>query len=125
MRNDPYAYPPRGMSREEAARYIGVSPTKFDELVADKRMPGPRRMDGRVVWDRFGLDLSFNELPERDGGFQALLEASRKTPAQMALEASRLRDPQPDQSAKAVAARIEKAKKETLPNGRKYWRDAD
>ena len=27
------SYPPRGLSRDEAARYIGVSPSKFDEMV--------------------------------------------------------------------------------------------
>src|ERR1700722_13351945 len=36
---DSLAYPPRGMSRDEAARYIGVGVTKFDEMVSDRRMP--------------------------------------------------------------------------------------
>src|SRR5215475_14227879 len=45
-------YAPRGLSREEAARYVGVGTTKFDELVKDGRMPKPKRIDGRVVWDR-------------------------------------------------------------------------
>jgi hypothetical protein len=26
-------------------------------------MPGPRRIDGRKVWDRFELDLYFDALP--------------------------------------------------------------
>ena len=39
---DPIAYPPRGMSRDEAARYIGAGATKFDEMVADGRMPRPK-----------------------------------------------------------------------------------
>ena len=46
---DAIAYPPRGMSREEAARWVGVSTTKFDELVKDRRMPRPKRVDGRVI----------------------------------------------------------------------------
>lgn len=33
--------PRRGLRREEAARYVGISPTKFDELVTDGRMPEP------------------------------------------------------------------------------------
>jgi hypothetical protein len=33
-------FPPRGMSRVEAADYIGVSPTLFDTMVRDGRMPG-------------------------------------------------------------------------------------
>jgi hypothetical protein len=61
---DPLAYPPRGMSRDEAARYIGVGITKFDEMVADRRMPRPKRVDGRVIWDRFQIEAAFTDLPE-------------------------------------------------------------
>lgn len=61
---DPVAYAPRGMSRDEAARWIGVGATKFDEMVADGRMPRPKRVDGRVVWDRLKLDMAFSDLPE-------------------------------------------------------------
>lgn len=63
-RIDPYAYPPRGLSREEAARWIGIGTTKFDELVANGRMPRPKRIDGRVVWDRIALDAAFSDLPD-------------------------------------------------------------
>ena len=66
MRSDPYSYPPRGLNREEAARYIGVGTTKFDELVKDGRMPKGKRIDGRVVWDRYKLDASFTDLPDND-----------------------------------------------------------
>jgi len=52
------------MSRDEAARYIGVSITKFDEMVADGRMPRPKRIDGRVVWDRLRIEAAFTDLPE-------------------------------------------------------------
>jgi excisionase family DNA binding protein len=55
--------PRRGLSRDEAAIYIGVSPTTFDKLVADGRMPQPRRIDGRKVWDIRALDLHFDMLP--------------------------------------------------------------
>ena len=58
--------PPLGLSREESAEYIGVSPTKFDEMVADGRMPPAKRIDGRRVWSRIQLDKSFAALP--DGG---------------------------------------------------------
>lgn len=64
MTRDPYPYPPRGMSRDEAARYIGVGVTKFDEMVADGRMPKPKRIDSRVVWDRAKLDAAFSDLPD-------------------------------------------------------------
>jgi excisionase family DNA binding protein len=55
------------MSREEAARYVGVGTTKFDEMVADKRMPKPKKIDGRVVWDRIALDAAFSDLPSEAG----------------------------------------------------------
>lgn len=55
--------PRRGLSRVEAAMYIGVSPSKFDELVADGRMPGPKRIDRRKVWDVRTLDLAFDFFP--------------------------------------------------------------
>jgi predicted DNA-binding transcriptional regulator AlpA len=61
----PQALQPRGISRIEAARYIGISPSKFDQLVEDKRMPEPRAIDGRVVWDRWELDVAFSDLPHR------------------------------------------------------------
>lgn len=54
---------PRGLQREVAAAYIGLSATKFDELVKDGRMPLPRRIDGRIVWDRLELDDAFSALP--------------------------------------------------------------
>lgn len=64
LKSDPLSYPPRGLSREEAARYIGVGLTKFDQMVADKRLPKPKRVDGRTIWDRVALDLAFSELPD-------------------------------------------------------------
>lgn len=63
-RPDAIAYPPRGLSRDEAARWIGVGSTKFDEMVADGRMPKPKRIDGRVVWDRLRVDAAFTDLGE-------------------------------------------------------------
>ena len=54
---------PRGLNREASAAYIGVSPTKFDELVNDQRMPRPKRVDGRRIWDRLALDEAFSALP--------------------------------------------------------------
>jgi excisionase family DNA binding protein len=59
--------PRRGLSRVEAAMYIGISPTKFDQLVADGRMPAARCIDGRKVWDVRALDIAFDALPCEDG----------------------------------------------------------
>ena len=43
--------------------YIGVSTSKFDEMVGDGRMPSPVRIDTRKVWDIRSLDLAFDALP--------------------------------------------------------------
>ena len=59
----PYPLAPRrGLSRVEAATYVGISPSKFDELVGDGRMPGPVKIDRRTVWDIRQLDLAFDTL---------------------------------------------------------------
>jgi hypothetical protein len=58
-------YPTRGRSREQAADHIGVGPTKFDEMVADGRMPQPFVIDTRVVWCVYELDQYFDRLPRR------------------------------------------------------------
>ena len=55
--------PRRGLSRTEAATYFGISVSKFDELVKDARMPRPRIIDCRKVWDIYELDMAFDELP--------------------------------------------------------------
>jgi hypothetical protein len=46
--------------------YVGVSATKFDEMVADGRMPAPFRVDARKIWDIRSLDLAFDALPRED-----------------------------------------------------------
>jgi predicted DNA-binding transcriptional regulator AlpA len=62
--------PRRGLSRDEAATYIGISATKFDELVRDGRMPGPKRIDARKVWDVRDLDVAFDALPSENPASQ-------------------------------------------------------
>jgi hypothetical protein len=59
-------FPPRGLSRIEAAAYVGVSPSLFDLMVQDSRMPGPKLINTRTVWDRFALDRAFEALPDRN-----------------------------------------------------------
>lgn len=59
--------PRRGLRREEAAAYLGFSARKFDELIADGRMPKPKRIDGVVVWDIHRLDVAFDSLPDEGG----------------------------------------------------------
>jgi predicted DNA-binding transcriptional regulator AlpA len=60
----PTSLPPRGLSRVHAAAYIGVSPSLFDEMVRDGRMPKPTRINSRTVWDRLKLDEAFAALSD-------------------------------------------------------------
>lgn len=59
----PQSLAPRGLSRERAAAYVGVSPTLFDAMVSDGSMPGPKRYHARTIWDRASLDEAFAALP--------------------------------------------------------------
>ena len=54
--------PRRGLSRQEAARYVGISAPKFDELVREGRMPQPFRIGSRVIWDLRQVDDAFDAL---------------------------------------------------------------
>jgi len=56
--------PRRGLSRTEAALYIGISPSKFDELRKDGRVGPAKLIDGRKLWDIRALDDAFDALPE-------------------------------------------------------------
>lgn len=57
---------PRGLNRADAAYYVGVGTSLFDRMVADGRMPPPRIVGSRTLWDRHALDQAFDELPSRD-----------------------------------------------------------
>ena len=59
----PPSLAPRGLSDVQSAEYIGTGVTKFREMVADGRMPPPKRVDSRKIWDRFQLDEAFVALP--------------------------------------------------------------
>lgn len=62
----PPSLAPRGLSREVAAEYFGLSPSTFDLAVKDGTAPSPKRYRGRVIWDRLELDRAFEALPCRD-----------------------------------------------------------
>jgi hypothetical protein len=59
--------PRRGLSRVEAAIYLGISPSKFDEMRADGRIGPAKLIDGRKVWDVRELDAAFDDLPDEGG----------------------------------------------------------
>ncbi len=52
-----------GYAEEEAAAAIGISASKFRELVKAMRMPRPRRIDGRLVFDVDELRDAFKAMP--------------------------------------------------------------
>jgi predicted DNA-binding transcriptional regulator AlpA len=60
----PSCLTPRGLSRVQAAAYVGVSASLFDEMVRDGRMPQPIRINTRVLWDRLQLDEAFAALSD-------------------------------------------------------------
>ncbi len=60
----PLALPPRGLSRGDAARYLGFGTEIFDKLVIAGLMPHPKRIFGRLVWDRLEIDAAFSDLHE-------------------------------------------------------------
>ena len=66
--SDHLARPPekRGLARDMAASYIDVSSSLFDQMVADGRMPRPKTVNSRVVWDRWEIDAAFTALPHKN-----------------------------------------------------------
>lgn len=57
---------PRGLRRPAAANYMGISPTHFDKLVEDGKLPRPKKLGRCTVWDRHQLDNAFDNLAEED-----------------------------------------------------------
>jgi predicted DNA-binding transcriptional regulator AlpA len=55
-----------GLDRLQAAAAIGVSATTFDGLVREGRMPRPRQLGSRRIWDVDEIRAAFKVLP-RDG----------------------------------------------------------
>ena len=55
-----------GLTEQEAAAAIGISASKFRLLVNERRMPSPRRLDGRKIWDVDELRAAFKALPHED-----------------------------------------------------------
>ena len=64
--NDGYYYPPRGLGRIDAARYVGVGLHLFDDMVVDGRMPPPKVINRRRIWDRVAIDVAFASLPDQE-----------------------------------------------------------
>jgi hypothetical protein len=58
--------PRRGLSREEAAIYLGISASTFDELRSSRMIDPPRMIKGRKLWDIRELDMAFDALPREN-----------------------------------------------------------
>jgi predicted DNA-binding transcriptional regulator AlpA len=67
--------PRRGLSRAEAARFVGFSPTVFDRLVSDGQLPKPVSLHGEEVFDLIQLDLAFDRI---SGGASETNEWNRR-----------------------------------------------
>lgn len=65
-RDAPHTLLPRGLNREEAAEYVGVSVWLLDQMVNDGRMPKPKEINSRRIWDRHALDRAFDDLPSSE-----------------------------------------------------------
>ena len=70
---------PRYLSREESARYVGVSPEVFDYEVDGGHWPAARRRGGkggRLTWDRLALDAA----ADRDSGIGQIVQQDVPVP---------------------------------------------
>ncbi|MBY0296696.1 MAG: hypothetical protein K2X71_11730 [Methylobacterium sp.] len=62
------AAPRRFLRLRDAALYVGVSESKFLQLVASTRLPQPFRVDGCVLWDLWELDPALDDLKDQARG---------------------------------------------------------
>lgn len=71
----PPTLPPRLIGREASAAYACVSPTTFDRMVDEGRMPKPRILTPhRMAWDVRELDNSIDLLPHAGENIAGLSE---------------------------------------------------
>lgn len=61
----PDSLPPIGISRDQAAAFVGIGESLFDRMVAAGKMPEPRMIAGRLVWDVEEVVKAFRALPHR------------------------------------------------------------
>jgi predicted DNA-binding transcriptional regulator AlpA len=56
----------RGLSRNHAANYIGISSSLFDQLIKEGSLPKPIRSKSRTIWDIRQIDEAFDDLGNCD-----------------------------------------------------------
>jgi excisionase family DNA binding protein len=60
--------PVRLLRRQDAARYLSVSPGTFDKLVREHQIPQPKVVGEHIrAWDVLDLDSYVDDLPHRNG----------------------------------------------------------
>lgn len=58
--------PRRGLSRDEAAMYLGIGVGLFDNMREAGKIAPPRVIGARKLWDIRDLDMAFEALPRED-----------------------------------------------------------
>jgi excisionase family DNA binding protein len=66
----------RGLDENEAAVYLSLSPSFFRKLVTQKKMPRPRLVGERRIWDVEELDLAFKALPREGGETEPIFQSN-------------------------------------------------
>lgn len=60
----PITWMPLALCRDAAAETLSIGTTMFDELVKDGKLPKPKRLKGRVLWDSRRLAEAWDAIEE-------------------------------------------------------------
>jgi predicted DNA-binding transcriptional regulator AlpA len=78
------SHPRRGLDRDEAAIYVGITLATFDQMVNDGRLPKPTELDGECVRGLMQLDRAGNQgVCQRQSGCVAAGGHRRRPPARL------------------------------------------
>ncbi|MBX9456158.1 MAG: hypothetical protein KL863_09105 [Rhizobium sp.] len=70
----PSSLAPIGISREQAAALVGISPSLLDKAIEAGTMPLPRVLGGRLLFDVEEVIAAFRRLPHKAGHTSSLDE---------------------------------------------------
>jgi predicted DNA-binding transcriptional regulator AlpA len=56
---------PFAVSRETAAELLGISSGTFDKLVKSGKLPEPREVESRILWDSAEIRAAWRAMPRR------------------------------------------------------------
>jgi predicted DNA-binding transcriptional regulator AlpA len=63
--NLPPGIVPYAVSRETAAELLGISAGTFDKLVKAGKLPEPREVESRILWDSAEIRAAWRAMPRR------------------------------------------------------------